>query len=258
MKIKPNQWHRVLVLTSIFCVFSINCEKSGTDKNTAPNTVTDADGNSYNTVTIGSKIWMKENLKTTKYSDGKPISSITDSAAWKTSTSGAYTWYKNDVTAFGNPYGALYNWYAVNTGKLCPAGWHAPSDEEWTSLENYLITSGYNYDGTTNGDRETNNKIAKSLADITGWKDSPQEGMPGNTDYPAKRNATGFKAMPGGYRDFYGSFNWATYDGVWWSSSEIVPGATTVWVRQINFTYKNVLRPHYEKYYGLSVRCVKD
>jgi uncharacterized protein (TIGR02145 family) len=221
-------------------------------------TATDADGNTYNTVNIGSQVWMKENLKTTKYKDGTAISLIADSAAWKTSTTGAYAWYKNTDINTGNPYGALYNWYAVNTGKLCPTGWHVPSEDEWAILENFLISNGFNYDGTTNGDRESNNKIAKSLADINDWVFTILEGRVGNTDYPAKRNATGFTAVPAGYRDFYGSFSWRSYDGAWWSSSEIVPGATTVYMRQINFDYSNVLRAHYEKYYGLSVRCVKD
>jgi uncharacterized protein (TIGR02145 family) len=230
-----------------------------TNKKTGgPTTATDADGNTYNTVNIGSQVWMKENLKTTKYSDGTPITQITDSVAWKNSTTGAYAWYKNTDTVFGSHYGAQYNWYAVNTGKLCPAGWHVPSEDEWATLENYLISNGYNYDGTTNGDRESNNKIAKSLADINGWEFTVLEGRVGNTDYPAKRNAAGFTAIPTGYRDFYGSFKWRSYDEVWWSSSEIVPGATTVYIRQINFNYSNVLRAHYEKYYGLSVRCVKD
>jgi uncharacterized protein (TIGR02145 family) len=230
-------------------------------------TVTDADGNTYQTVTIGTQIWMAENLKTTLYNDGSAITLITDSLSWMDDTIGAYTWFRNDVS--NKPVsGALYNWYAVNTGKLCPADWHVPTVDEWTTLQNYLIINGYNYDGTTTGDWATNNKIAKSLAGTNSWNPSDVEGAPGNNDFPTKRNATGFNALAAGYKDFYGSFGfftsdtlWHPYNGLvgdWWSSSEIVAGATTVWWFEIDANFPNVLRSHNDKYYGLSVRCVMD
>ncbi len=95
--------------------------------------VKDGDGNIYQTVTIGTQIWLKENLKTTRYNDGTDISLITDQTEWKNAISAAYCWYDNDITN-KDPFGALYNWYAVNTGKLCPKGWHVPSESEWTEL----------------------------------------------------------------------------------------------------------------------------
>jgi uncharacterized protein (TIGR02145 family) len=135
-------------------------------------------------------------------------------------------------------------------------------------LENYLIANGYNYDGTTNGDRTSNNKLAKAMADITTWAHADEVGAAGNTDFPGKRNASGFSARAAGYKDFYGSFGfftqnglWHPYDGIiagWWSSSEEVEGAISVWWREIDAYQPGVLRSHNDKYFGLSVRCVKN
>ncbi|SHH19192.1 major paralogous domain-containing protein [Chryseolinea serpens] len=233
-----------------------------------PGDVVDADGNAYKSVTIGSQIWMTENLKTTTYSDGTPIAFITDSLGWLADNQGAYTWYRNDSIHYSGTYGALYNWYAVNTGKLCPTDWHVPSEDEWITLQNYLIAHGFNYDGTTNGDWKTNNKIAKALSDITTWESSGDLGSPGNTDFPSNRNATGFNARAGGFKDFYGSFGffvsqglWFPYaglEGSWWTSSEEVPGAVSAFWHQISTYQSGVLRSHNDKYYGLSIRCVKN
>ena len=117
------------------------------------------------------------------------------------------------ITANYTTYGILYNWPAVLTA--CPAGWHLPGDAEWTTLENYLIASGYNYDGKTSG-----NKIGRSLATITGWTSNSDAGSVGNTDYPAYRNKSGFSALPGGYRDNGGDFGGIGHGGIWWSSTE--------------------------------------
>jgi uncharacterized protein (TIGR02145 family) len=137
--------------------------------------VTDKDGNVYHTVTIGTQTWMVENLKTTKYNDGTAIPFITDNSAWANLTTPGYCWYNNDSTTYKNMYGALYNWYAVSTGNLAPKGWHVATDAEWTTLQNYLITNGYNYDGSTSG-----NFIAKSLADTLIWDADTGSGTIGN------------------------------------------------------------------------------
>jgi uncharacterized protein (TIGR02145 family) len=100
--------------------------------------VTDIEGNDYTTVTIGTQTWMGENLKTTKLTDGESIPKITDNAAWPNLATPAYCWYNNDETAHKKIYGALYNWYTVNTGKLCPTGWHIPSDDEWKTMIAFL------------------------------------------------------------------------------------------------------------------------
>jgi uncharacterized protein (TIGR02145 family) len=145
----------------------------------------------------------------------------------------------------------LYNWYTVNTGNLCPAGWHVPTDTEWTTLENYLIDNGYNYDGTTTG-----NKIAKALASTALWVPSSATGTVGNTDYPAKRNATGFTALPGGYRENVGSFLPIEVNGFWWSTTELDP--SLAWFRRLYAMDSKVIRDTGHKKHGYYVRCLKD
>ncbi|MFY0690217.1 MAG: BspA family leucine-rich repeat surface protein, partial [Cyclobacteriaceae bacterium] len=119
----------------------------------AENVVPDVDENDYSGVVIGTQVWMGENLATSKYNDGTTIPKVTDNTAWSNLTTPGYAWYDNDSATNAPTYGALYNWYAVETGELCPTGWHVPSDTEWTTLEDYLIANGYNYDGTTSGNK---------------------------------------------------------------------------------------------------------
>src|SRR5664279_5386678 len=101
-------------------------------------TLQDIDGNVYKNVTIVKQILMAENLKTTKFNDGTSIPLVRENSAWKDMNSPSFCWYNNDATTNKNNYGALYNWYTVNTNKLCPSGWHVPSDAEWTTLRTYL------------------------------------------------------------------------------------------------------------------------
>ncbi len=106
-------------------------------------TVKDIEGNVYNTVAIGNQVWMAENLKTTRFNDGTAITLVTDNSAWEALTLAAYCFYGNDAPKYKNKYGALYNWFAVNTKKLCPVGWHIPIDKEWTNLP--PLAGGYRY-----------------------------------------------------------------------------------------------------------------
>jgi len=197
------------------------CKKDEDD----PSVIKDGDGNIYTTVTIGTQMWLKENLKSTSYNDGTAITEKTGNSDWSNSSTGAYCWYDNDA-ANKTTFGALYNWYTVNTGRLCPKGWHVPDDSEWTIMENYLIANGFNYDGTT-----IDNLIAKALATASGWDESSFPGDVGNTDYPAKRNATGFSALPGGNRISLGTYEYIGGAAVWWTATEYVP--LVAWSRYI-------------------------
>jgi uncharacterized protein (TIGR02145 family) len=216
------------------------------------NGVFDIDGNKYGAVLIGEQVWMTENLKTTKYNDGAAIPLITDNTAWQTDTIGAYCWYDNDQLTYADMYGALYNWYVIETGNLCPTGWHVPTKDEWKIMENYLIASGYNYDGETTG-----NKMAKSLASATGWIYTDIIGAVGNTDYPEKRNATGFTALPGGKRnDYNGAFSFIGYYGYWWSTT--AESSSFIWYRHICYYCPGVWGGSNYKNTGSSVRCIRD
>ncbi|MDF1561355.1 MAG: fibrobacter succinogenes major paralogous domain-containing protein, partial [Bacteroidales bacterium] len=117
--------------------------------------VADIEGNLYSTVTIGTQVWMAENLKTTKYNDDTPIPNITADEEWIVITSPAYCWFGNNISN-KDIYGALYNWYVIGTGKLCPDGWHVPNDEEYKTLEKVLGMSSdqadlWNWRGTDQG-----------------------------------------------------------------------------------------------------------
>lgn len=218
------------------------------------NAVTDIDGNIYHTVTIGTQTWMVENLKTTKYSNGELIGTTsTPNQNIATESNPKYQWAYNGNENNVEKYGRLYTWYAVaDSRKIAPIGWHVPSDTEWTTLENYLIVNGYNYDGTTTG-----NKYALALASNVGWNSSTNVAAVGNTDYSNKRNASGFTALPGGARDaipnIYGSIG--NY-GLFWSSS--MYDAFTAWDRGVDYSLRSVGRLNVNKSNGYSVRCIKD
>lgn len=178
-------------------------------------TVTDVDGNDYTTIKIGKQIWTVENLKTTKYNDGTAILLAAGPRAWSDCfplNEPAYCWYDDDKSK-NEKYGALYNWYAVNTGKLAPKGWHVPTHAEWTELVAYLIANGYNCDGSKEG-----NKIAKALAAKTEWTKSEKSESIGN--HLRKNNTSGFSALPGGCRYHHGDFDGQCGYCGWWSATE--------------------------------------
>jgi uncharacterized protein (TIGR02145 family) len=200
----------------------------------ASSTVTDIDGNVYNVVRIGTQYWMKENLKTSKYNDGTLISTGLSNATWSTATSGAYSIYNNDA-ANDATYGKLYNGYAVNTGKLAPAGWHVPTQEEWTTLQNYL-----------GGESVAGGKLKSTSSKWT----SPNEGA---------SNSSGFTGLPGSWRIFNGEYSADSekgYYGYWWSSTMSSSGSS--WCYILSYHTIGSLRRGYSNVAGLSVRCIKD
>jgi uncharacterized protein (TIGR02145 family)/uncharacterized repeat protein (TIGR02543 family) len=212
--------------------------------------VKDVDGNIYTTVTIGTQTWMVENLKTTKYRDSTPIPLVTDNTAWYATNAPRYCWYANDEATYKSTYGALYNWYVVNNSKLAPAGWHVPTNAEWDVLQNYLIANGYNWDGTTTG-----NKIAKAMAVQSKWQITIEvEGVPGNN--LSTNNRSGFSALPGGIRKDVGTFKDIYVGGDWWSASE----SDVDWADRRYLDYQSIelYSDHIFKKFGFSVRLIRD
>lgn len=210
---------------------------------------TDADGNHYAVVHIGTQSWMAENLKTTKYRNGDGIQTTTTEIA--NDASSKYQWaYNNDENNVAK-YGRLYTWYAAtDTRNLAPAGWHVATDAEWTTLDNYLIANGYNYDGTTNG-----NKIAKALASTTDWNTYTGTGTIG--DDLIKNNCSGFSALPGGRRDYTGHFSHVGVVGFWWNFTE--KSTTNAWNSDLSYDNANLNQTsYYNKLFGYSVRCIRD
>ena len=237
-------WGAILLLTN-------SCNKNDTSSPPSPEPITDIDGNVYHSVQIGTQIWMTENLKTTRFKDGTHIPNITDTAEWAGLTTPGFCWYNNNATSNKPLYGALYNWYTVNTGKLAPIGWHVPTNAEWIILEDHLLAAGYNYDNTI-----TDNKYAKALASKSGWTSSTNVGAVGNFDFPAKRNASGFTALPGGYHKDVGGFSQVGNGGYWWSSSANFENYA--FGRGIIYDYCLFFRYSYSMNYGFSVRCIKN
>ena len=211
-------------------------------------TVKDVDGNVYTTVQIGNQIWTVENWRSTKYNDGSAIPNVTDGAQWKNLTTGAYCYYDNSA-ANKTKYGTLYNWYAVNTGKIAPKGWRVPTNADWTKLEKYLIANGYNWEGSKEG-----NKIAKSLASRTDWEIDTDAGTPGNN--LESNNKSGFSALPGGYRYYNGYFYYQSSYGYWWSSTE--NDASYAYNRILYYSLDYLNRGNFNKRYGFSLRLVRD
>lgn len=200
----------------------------------------DADGNVYSTVVIGNQEWFAENLKTTKYNDGTQIPNITSNSEWNNLMSDAYAWYDNDQATYGNAYGALYNWYAVSTGKLCPTGWHVPTHTDWIILANYA-----------GGEGVAGSKL-KSTRTVP--NDHPRWESPnlGATD------EYNFSALPGGHRtsNAFGNFRNVGLRGCWWSSSEV--DATNSWFQFMEYSYRFMSPSRYPKRDGFSVRCLRD
>lgn len=195
--------------------------------------ITDIDGNEYKTITIGTQTWMLRNLSTTRFKDGTPIPLVTDSARWASLTTPAYCWYKNDEAAFKSTYGALYNWFAVNTGKLCPGGWHAPSDDEWSILTSVL-----------GGEKVAGGKLKES--GISFWVEPNTGGT----------NESGYTALPGGFRYHDGVFFDLGFGGYWWSTEQY--NNSDAFFRFIYYMDSTVFRFNNRKRNGFSVRCVKD
>ena len=202
----------IIILTST-CVFFNAC---------APNTIkslTDIDGNTYKTIVIGEQEWMAEDLKTTKFNDGSDIPNITDMTEWVRMESPAYSWYNNDYSE-NSTYGALYNWHAVSTDKLCPTGWTVPTDDDWKMLTDHL---GGDYDAVV------------------------------------KLKELDFLSSFGGYRYGYywgsGIFYEIDVNAYWWTATTCTD--THVWTRTINQGNSKIYRSYFVKNNGFAVRCIK-
>ncbi len=197
-------------------------------------TVTDIDGNVYDTVVIGKQVWMKQNLKVTRYNNGTLIPIIKDSLLWTNNTTGARCYYNNDSSTNNFIYGALYNWYAVNnTNKISPTGWHVSTETEWIAAENFL-----------GGDSIAGGKMKE--VGTTHWT-SP------NVD---ATNSSRFTGLPGGCRSFNASYQFFRDNGLWWTATE----RDANWAMSLYFwnQFGGVDHNPGSKKYGFSVRCVRD
>jgi len=196
--------------------------------------ITDIDGNEYNTLIIGTQVWMAENLKVTKYRNGEPIPNVTDFLTWSTLTTGGYCNLSNNGTN-GDIYGRLYNWYAVNDGRnIAPEGWHVATDADWTTLVSYL-----------GGDQVAGGKLKET--GTLHWCD-PNTGATNNS---------GFTALPGGSRSWEYDFLMGCYWGCYWSST-VSNNSGEAYNRILFNDGTSINRVANNMKFGMSVRCVKD
>ena len=199
--------------------------------------VKDIDGNVYQTVTIGKQVWMKSDLKVTKFNDGSQIANVTDAKTWVDARSAAYSWYDNKAPVPGDPYGAMYNGYAASSGKICPKGWRVPTDNDWLELMKFCGQMGF--------DPPTKLKEKGT----SHWEISSDK----------VTNETGFTALPTGLRTQNGIFQWRGETGKFWTSTE---KESSVGSNLFHITFYKENSPlgsgPYSKNYGFCIRCIKD
>jgi uncharacterized protein (TIGR02145 family) len=197
-------------------------------------TVTDSEGIIYNTIGIGYQEWMTENLRGIIYRNGTDSIPLVESdSLWGTLTTPAYCWYTNDSLHNAGVYGALYNWYAVNTGNLCPTGWHVPTNDDITELVNYVGGSG-----------------------VAGGRLKEINTVHWNTPNTGATDKFDFTARAGGKRAADGIFDFVKVEANWWTATEY----STLNASYLNilFNYGNSFQAYLHKKTGMSVRCVKD
>lgn len=233
---KFNNWTWKVFLICCVITLANRCKRSDISS------ITDIDGNVYKTVVIGKYKWMSENLRTTSYNNGSEIPNIKEQCEWIRLKTAAYCWYNNNEI-YADTFGILYNWYAVNSGKLCPDGWRVPTDEEWKYLEGYVDTRygignpEWNKPGLRGYD------AGKRLKAIAGWR----PGITGTDDF-------GFSGLPGG--EHLSRFFAGGSSGFWWSSSEA--GSSSAYYRNLIYSFELVARDSHPKRIGFSIRCIKN
>ena len=245
-----------LVLPCLILLLAVSCSKDDDQANDTnsgcgggPSTVADIDGNVYNLISIGSQCWMKENLRVSKYRNGDSIPNHRDDSTLQENTQGSFSPYEN-FSPHSAVYGNLYNGYAVADPRgLCPAGWHVPTEADWTALVKTLDPNAYTSDDST-----TQSQVAGGFMKSTGtyqagtglWFD-PNTGA---------TNSSGFTALPGGYRFYGNNFYALGISGFWWTSTP--DSVDRAWFRTIFNEEANVYRSIANKKAAFSVRCVRD
>jgi uncharacterized protein (TIGR02145 family) len=212
-----------------------SCSKGNDSIKVSDSGIRDADGNVYTSVQIGTQVWIKENLKTTKYKNGDLIGTTTpDTLNISTESSPKYQWAYEGNEINVSIYGRLYTWYAITDSRnICPAGWHVPTDAEWSALNSLL-----------GGEGVSGGKLKET--GLSHW-------ITPNSDAD---NSSGFTAIPGGWRYYGGASEYIGYFSYWWSSTE--ENGDNAWWQQVNYVNPNFSRNTMNKKYGLSVRCIKD
>ena len=261
----------------IGALYSCSDDNAEPDNGIEYSIVTDIDGNKYKTVVIGEQVWMAENLRVTKYNNGDTIPTGLSNSEWVNTNSGAYTIYPHgNISGLDSDeevleaYGALYNWFALEASNLCPIGWHVPSHDDWTQLEQYICNALGNSNCETRfpyhllltGPRGTNEGNALKSCRQAGH---PDDGDCNTLNHPRWHadnthygfDQFGFSALPGGFRVPDGGYDNIGDNGYWWSSSS-KSLAALAWYRSMDSSSGFVNRNSGLKRLGFSIRCVRD
>jgi uncharacterized protein (TIGR02145 family) len=234
------QFMLIVLLSSFLSIPSVAQEEN----ENAGMPVRDIDGNVYRVIMTESGVWMADNLKALSYNDGKPIPIIRDRKQWEKTKTPAFGFYSNDVK-YTETYGAIYNWYAVSTGKICPKGWHVPTEEEWNDMMDYAGSS----------QKSGDNPAKLKEKGTTHWK-APNTGA---------TNEIFFNALPAGEVSYFNTDAELGTMTNWWTSTEdklsIDPATKKAANANIvglkyNFNSKNL--GTYQKESALPVRCKLD
>lgn len=233
MKNRPLIVIQLFIISVLFIMLATSCKKNNDDTET----VTDVDGNVYNTVTIGTQVWLKENLKTTKYRNGEAIGTTNPPTLdYSSESTPKYQWAIDGNESNVSVYGRLYTGYVVTDSRgICPTGWHVATRDEWITLIDFV------------GGEMVAGGILKEKG--TSHWNAP------NTDATDKY---GFTAVPAGCRDYDGEFTNKKTDAFFWTSSQFESYTNNLW--QANMMYNRVDAPWSQsgKNWGMSVRCIKD
>lgn len=247
MRILRNLIYPFVIVFCISVFLNTACKEESSEDLPEVGTVKDSDGNIYHTVTIGSQVWMVENLKTTKYRNGDEIAREAGNSAWATLNKGAYCEYSNNA-ALADKFGRIYNWHAVNDSrKIAPAGWHIPTQTEVLTLISYLEAN-----------HGTSPSAVKALAATSDWTQSATVNAVGNN--LTLNNSSGFSAVPGGIRGINGpsgTFGWMGESAWWWSSNAL----DSQFGLAFGMSNQDFGSPNFGQFFktdGLAVRCIKD
>lgn len=225
-------------LFTLILLLCTGCNPDRGGKKTNRQTVTDIDGNIYQAVKIGKQVWMSENLAVTHFNDSTPIPDITNATEWYGLTSPAFCWYNNDSAKFGSYFGGLYNYYAIQSGKLCPEGWRVPSSEDFSELLSSLDPSA--------------DFVKHEVSLVAGGKMKSMDSLLWVQPNAEATNESGFSALPGGCRSYAGNFSMLGSFGYYGA----VDNETSLAFRAA--TGSAFMRDKVSGYVGVSVRCIKE
>lgn len=226
----------LLIALTLVLIQGCNLDRSG--KKAGRETVADIDGNIYQAIKIGKQVWMSENLSVTHFNDSTPIPEITEASEWYNLASPGFCWYNNDSAKFGKHFGGLYNYYAIQSGKLCPEGWRVPSSDDFAELLSYLDPAS--------------DFVKHEVSRLAGGKLKSVDSLLWLQPNVEATNESGFSALPGGCRSYAGNFSMLGSFGYYGA----VDNETSLALRAA--TGSAFMRDKVSGYVGVSVRCIRE